>query len=105
MNQMKKFLIIAIIFPCMTFLVSCGSGSSKTETSATTEIKTEEEKENGDPNSVSLTEEQIKSIGIEFGIIEQKQLTATVKANGVLKVPNQNKASVNSIYNGVIKSL
>ena len=38
-------------------------------------------------------------------MIEQKQLTASLKTNGVLKVPNQNKASINSIYNGVIRSI
>ncbi|MBX2920219.1 MAG: efflux RND transporter periplasmic adaptor subunit [Ferruginibacter sp.] len=47
----------------------------------------------------------MKTIGIEFGAIEQKQLTASLKTNGVLKVPNQNKASINSVYSGVIKSL
>ena len=40
-----------------------------------------------------------------MGSIEEKQLTASLKTNGVLKVPNQNKASVNSIYSGVIKTL
>jgi len=47
----------------------------------------------------------MKTIGVELGTIEQKQLTASLKTNGVLKVPNQNKASINSVYSGVIKSL
>ena len=47
----------------------------------------------------------MKTIGIELGSIEQKQLTASLKTNGVLKVPNQNKASINSVYSGVITSL
>jgi cobalt-zinc-cadmium efflux system membrane fusion protein len=40
-----------------------------------------------------LTAEQMKSIKIELGSIEKKQLTASLKANGILKVPNQNKAN------------
>ena len=40
-----------------------------------------------------------------MGIIEEKQLTASLKANGALRVPNQNKATVNSIYSGIIKSI
>ena len=40
-----------------------------------------------------------------MGSIEQKQLTASVRANGTLRVPNQNKASINSLYSGIIKSL
>jgi len=47
----------------------------------------------------------MKTIGVELGSIEQKQLTASLKTNGVLKVPNQNKAGINSVYSGVIKSL
>ena len=104
---MKKFLIIAIIFASMISLVSCGSKSSSAETTTTEVAKTEEghAEEQENPNIAVLSDEQIKSIGIELGSIEQKQLTAALKTNGVLKVPNQNKASVNSIYSGVIKSL
>jgi RND family efflux transporter MFP subunit len=98
---MKKFLIIAIIFASAVSFVSCGS-KNNTETT-----ETEEGHEDGhaNVNTAVLTEEQIKSIGIGFGSIEEKQLTASLKTNGLLQVPNQNKASVNSLYSGVIKSL
>ncbi len=99
---MKKFLIITIIFTSLCAVLSCGS-KGNTETTITAEEGHEEENEN--PNMATLTAEQIKSIGIELGTIEQKQLTASLKTNGVLKVPNQNKASVNSVYSGVVKSL
>ena len=98
---MKKFLIIAVIFTGIVSIISCGS-KDNTET-AKPEENHKDEHEN--PNIATLTEEQMKSIGIELGIIEEKQLTASLKTNGLLKVPNQNKASVNSIYSGVIKSL
>lgn len=106
--MMKQFLIAVMLFASLAFLVSCGGkNKSAKEEEAPTTAKTEDghagEQEN--PNMATLTDEQIKSIGIELGAIEQKQLTASVKANGVLKVPNQNKASINSIYSGIIKSL
>jgi cobalt-zinc-cadmium efflux system membrane fusion protein len=44
-------------------------------------------------------------VGITFGNIENKELTATIKANGNLKVPNNNKANATSLYGGVIKTL
>ena len=98
---MKKFFIITILFSGLAAFVSCGSkGSAET---ATTEEGHEDEHAN--TNTAMLTEEQIKSIGIELGSIEEKQLTASLKTNGILQVPNQNKASVNSLYSGVIKSL
>lgn len=99
---MKKFLMIAIIFISLVSFISCGSKDNK-EPVKTEEVPKEEVHEN--PDEATLTAEQMKTIGIELGSIEQKQLTASLKTNGVLKVPNQNKASINSVYNGVIKSL
>jgi membrane fusion protein, heavy metal efflux system len=104
---MNSFIFKILITASIFFIVSCKgktaneSAEKPTETKFTEEPAAEEES----PNSATLTDEQMKSIEIELGTIEQKQLTASVKANGVLKVPNQNKAAVNSIYSGVIKSL
>ena len=90
----------------LLFGVSC---TSKTDSAQKSEsgpnvVETAHDHEQPD-NTATLTEEQIKSIGLEMNGIEQKQLTVAIKANGVLKVPNQNKASINSVYSGVIKSL
>ncbi len=98
---MKKFFIVTILFAGLAAFVSCNSKT--TAETATTEEGHEDEHAN--TNTAMLTEEQIKSIGIELGSIEEKQLTASLKTNGILQVPNQNKASVNSLYSGVIKSL
>lgn len=53
----------------------------------------------------SLSGAQIKAAGITLGNIEEKNLTASIKANGALRVPNNNKANATSLYGGVIKSL
>jgi len=99
---MKKFLTIVMASTIIATVFSCGRAEN-------TEVVGTEEQGHTDghdnPNIATLTEEQIKSIGIEFGSIEKKQLTAALKTNGVLKVPNQNKASINSLYSGVVKSL
>lgn len=55
--------------------------------------------------SVFLTAEQMRSIGIEYGSIEKKQLTSSLRANGLLKVPNQNKATATALMGGVIRSI
>lgn len=104
---MIKFLISITVFTSFVFVSACESKPPKAEIEKTADSKAEAETgdEHANPNTATLTEEQIKSIGVEIGTIEQKQLTAAVKVNGVLKVPNQNKASINSIYSGVIKSL
>ena len=93
-----KHYIIAISFISLVVLNSCGNKT-------TTEKEEVQEESHENANTATLTEAQIKSIGIELGVIEQKQLTASLKTNGILKVPNQNKASINSVYNGVVRSL
>ena len=103
---MKKYFIIIMLLGQTVWFASCGT-QENAETAKTEEVKTEagHEDEHENTNTVTLTEQQMKGIGIELGSIEKKQLTASLKANGTLQVPNQNKASVNSIYSGVIKSL
>lgn len=98
---MKNLTIISIIIAITIFFSSCGNST------ATKEIEAEKENhdEHENPSTASLTGAQMKSIKIEFGTIEKKQLTASLKANGILKVPNQNKATINVLTGGVIKSI
>ncbi|WP_111597984.1 efflux RND transporter periplasmic adaptor subunit [Chitinophaga skermanii] len=97
---MKRNAIIYFVLPAFLLFGACQSTPSK-------EMKEEEaqHEEHENPNTTTLTAEQIKSIGIETGHIEEKQLTASLKATGVLQVPNQNKAHINSLYSGVVQTL
>lgn len=100
---MKKLFWITAFAICVVFQTACKSDSNK---EAGTEGKEETHtEEHGNENTATFTDEQIKSIGIVIGNIEEKQLTASIRANGALRVPNQNKASINSLYSGIIKSL
>ncbi|RYZ19451.1 MAG: efflux RND transporter periplasmic adaptor subunit [Chitinophagaceae bacterium] len=47
----------------------------------------------------------MKTANIELGTIEMKNLKTSIRANGMLSVPNQNKAFITSVNNGVIRSL
>ncbi len=88
--------IFTLIFS-LTVLVSCGD---KKESEPT-----EEHHDETGGNTVSLTQEQIKAIGLETGKIEMRNLRASISANGMLTVPNQNKAHVTPLYSGVVRSL
>jgi RND family efflux transporter MFP subunit len=92
---MKRFVLILSI---IILLTSCGS--KQTETSQ--ELEHHEEVTG---NIVSLTEEQTKTAGIELGTIELKNLQTSIKANGMLSVPNENKAFITSVNSGVIRTL
>lgn len=54
---------------------------------------------------LQLSPEQIKTVGIETGPMEKKNLHAVVKASGQLAVPPQNKADVNVLMGGIIRSI
>ncbi len=96
---MKKIKFIITIFISAALLTSCGSKNT------TTENIEEHHEEHENASTATLTAEQIKTIGIELGTLEKKQLTASLKANGLLKVPNQNKASATATYGGVVKTI
>jgi cobalt-zinc-cadmium efflux system membrane fusion protein len=93
---MKRFILLISI---ISLLTSCGG--KKTEMVA----KEEEHHEEAPSTIVSLTEEQVKAAGIQLGTIELKNLNTSIKANGMLSVPNENKAFITSVNSGVIKTL
>lgn len=99
---MKKLLIAVIILSCWAIASSCGGKKTSEEKKPVAEAPAEDHEE---AEPVTLTSAQMKSIGVELGTVEQKQLTASLKTNGVLRVPNQNRATVNSVYSGVVRSL
>lgn len=54
---------------------------------------------------VTVTTEQMQQVHITLGAVEQKDLTATLSANGLLKVPNTNRAKAVSLSGGVVQRL
>lgn len=99
---MKQGIAILLIALCSATYSAC---TSKPATETTDNETQATEQEHADENTTTLSPAQIKTIGIELGTIETKELTHAVKANGVLAVPNQNKAFVTPLFSGVVKSL
>lgn len=102
-NRNKIWVAIA----ALSILTACNSGkqadnANKENTEA---AKTEEAHEEGSGSIATLTQEQIETVGIQWAPIERKELTATIRANGMLSVPNNNKANATSLYGGAVKSL
>lgn len=110
-SQINTLAIAMILFAAIIITFSScnnhteGDGHNNSTEEKTTEKKNETAHEEAPLNIATLTEEQIKTVGIAYGTIEMKELTATIKANGNLKVPNNNKANATSLYGGVIKTL
>jgi len=94
MKSFKKYKNYLLLIASCLFLISCGNKENnpqEEEQKATTEEAT--------PTIASLTSEQIKTVDIQYGTIEQKQLTATLQANGALRVPNNNQSLQSLIRN------
>ena len=106
--KLYKIKVISILFLAVAVLILQGCGGKGDEvapgTVSTDSAKAETHEETA-PNIASLTEEQIRTVGIQLGPIESKQLTASIKANGALRVPNDSKGNATSLYGGVITSL
>jgi RND family efflux transporter MFP subunit len=101
MKSLKiKYKNYLLLMASCLLLISCGNKENNPQEEEQ-KVTTDELEQ----TIASLTVEQIKTVGIQYGTIEQKQLTATLKANGALRVPNNNKANVTSLYGGVVKSI
>ena len=105
--NINKITFIATIVVLIFSFSACKNDKQNEgqSTGAKATEKAEAPHEEETPTIATLTEEQIKTVGIQLGVIEQKELTATIRANGLLKVPNNNKANATSLYGGVIKTL
>lgn len=91
---MKRLVFI------ISILLTIACGNQKEEIPAPEEHHVEEQS-----NFVSLSALQMKTAGIELGTIDRKNLQSSIKANGMLTVPNQNKAFATSVNSGLIRSL
>ncbi|WP_264551129.1 efflux RND transporter periplasmic adaptor subunit [Flavobacterium sp. N2038] len=106
---MKVNIKILLAATAILSLISCGQKSNESEGATKETEKSESAKEENHEEEAAtiatLTHEQLKSVGIILGTIENKNLTASIKVNGALRVPNNNKANATSLYGGVVKTL
>lgn len=98
---MKKSLIVSGLIISIVLYSSCTNKKTQAAQDASTVAAHHPE----DENLASLSDAQISTIGIEYGSIEQKELSNSIRANGRLKVPNQNKAFVTPVISGIIRTL
>lgn len=91
-NMNNGYLIL--LSSCFLLLFSCNDKKAE----ETHEVKKSE-------TVVVLTAAQFKTIGIETGSIERKNLNTVIKANGYTTVPPQNRANISTLMGGVVKDI
>ncbi|MBO9618646.1 MAG: efflux RND transporter periplasmic adaptor subunit [Niabella sp.] len=96
---MFKFISSFFFSVVIATLISCDTHKKNKEPEAeTTAIAHEGE-------GLSLTADQAQAIGLQLGSIEHKELVNTIKATGMLTVPNENKAFITPLSGGVVRTL
>jgi cobalt-zinc-cadmium efflux system membrane fusion protein len=86
----------------LIFLMGC---SNQQTSEATHDDHAEEEEHAEETMEVELTSRQLEAVGIETGAFSRLPLQNSVKANGILELPPQNKADVSSLVSGSIRSI
>ncbi len=95
----QKFLgSLIILTASIVWLSSCSSKGS-TETTPTAATKTEE------ADMVDLSEDQFKTVNIQYGTVEDKNLSSVIRASGEIEAPPQQLVTVSSPYGGVVKNI
>ncbi|MDP1842546.1 MAG: efflux RND transporter periplasmic adaptor subunit [Sediminibacterium sp.] len=79
--------------------------SSKGSTEATPEEKKTEEKKPDDANLVDLSEEQFKTVNVQYGAVEEKNLSSVIRTSGEIEAPPQQLITISSPYGGVVKNI
>lgn len=106
-----KCMITSLLAMVMIIFMACNNSSTDpssqdTASSSGTTQQTElNESQNLEARVATLTPEQMSAIGLKLGSIENKELTATIKANGTLRVPNESRGKATPLFSGVIQSL
>lgn len=93
-NEIKLSVLCGAFVIFAVTLISCNQKKA--------EEPQEEEKET---TEVALSESQYKTVGIETGIVEDRNLNKVIKANGYTTVPPQNSAEVSTLIGGTVKDI
>ena len=90
-------LLYIIFFSLASTMVSCYNKVADEKQEA-------QHDEHEEENRVELTAAQSRTAGIELGKIEKRQISGTVKVNGVLAVPPQQLVSISVPLGGFVKN-
>lgn len=89
---MKKNIIYTFI--ASTVLFACSDKKEAAQTTTVEESSVEE---------IVLTKDQLNNIDIDYLTIEQKEIGATIKANGSIDVPPESMVSISAPMGGYLK--
>lgn len=92
----KSKIYIGIIFSILLTACSKNKQPQENQIQATNTLHAD--------NIVTLTQAQYLSAGIKVGKVVKRNLSGTLKVNGILDVPPQNMVSISAPFGGFVKS-
>lgn len=99
LKQLKyKVQIIGLLLGSLTFITACNSEKKQD----VIEIQNSGAQ---DDNQITISKAQFESSNMALGKISKQTFYTTVKANGMLDVPPENKASVSAFFAGYVKNM
>lgn len=93
----KIFSSLVILFIAAVVFTSCSS-KGNAETASAEEPKKEE------ADMVDLSEAQFKTVNIQYGSVEEKNLSSVIRASGEIEAPPQQLITVSTPYGGIVKN-
>lgn len=97
-STIKTYIHQSAIMLAALALFSCGNQPDKTET------KTAEKPATVNSTTVTLTDAQLKTAGIDTGHAANRPVATTLKVTGAIDVPPQNMVSISFPMGGYLKS-
>ncbi len=100
MNTLFNTLPLTVLFLVMVLL-----GCNNQPKEASHNDHEQEEQHAEETMAVELSARQMKAVDIQTGRFSRLPLQNSVKANGILELPPQNKASVSALVSGAIQTI
>lgn len=97
-----KAIYIVLMSLSLTFFASCGQ-SQKADSH--TEESADSHEGHDHTEGIELSEAQLKTVDIQLGEIEQRDLNSVIRVNGEMALDPQKKAEVTSLMGGIVKQI
>ncbi|GAA4316561.1 hypothetical protein GCM10023183_37740 [Nibribacter koreensis] len=89
----------------LLLLALCIGGSACQKEAKPAEETEEAHAEGGAEEAVGLTQAQMNAVGIQLGKLENRPLKSGIQVNGMLDLPPQNKATISSLTEGIVREI
>ena len=96
--NINKITIVTVITVLIFAFSACNNQKDGNGQNQEAKEIQREEPEEEVPTIATLSEEQLKIVGIKIGTIEQRELSATIKANG------NNMATFGGFFYGILRA-